>query len=86
MGVMDMAGGAAAGMNPMSAGLGALESITGGEAGPSTATSTVNNSTRNSAENGFKGGNLNMGSQNGLPMWALLAAGVAVFYIMMGKK
>lgn len=56
--------------------------LQGGSAGPSTATSTSN--TANNS--GFTGGVVNMGSNNGIPTWALVAAGVAVLYIMMNKK
>ncbi|MGF1736712.1 hypothetical protein L4D79_15175 [Photobacterium satsumensis] len=70
---------------------GAMTSLTGGgglqggSAGPSTATSTTTNSNSTSNESGFKGGSINMGSNNGIPTWALLLAGVAVFYIMVKK-
>lgn len=82
MGLESVAG-MAGGMNPASMGLGALESITGGEAGPSTATSTFNNSTTN--ENGFKGNTLNMGSKNGLPWWVIVLAALAALWILKGK-
>ncbi len=82
MGLESIAG-MAGGMNPATAGLGALESLTGGGAGPSTATSTSTNTTNN--ENGFKGNTLNMGSKNGLPWWVIVLGILAALWILKGK-
>ncbi|KMV29074.1 hypothetical protein AB733_20060 [Photobacterium swingsii] len=71
--------------------LGSLTSLTGGgglkggSSGPATATSTVTHSTKTTNESGFKGGELNMGSKNGIPTWALLLGGVAVLWILSNK-
>lgn len=62
---------------------GAMTSLTGGgglqggSAGPSTATST-SNTTNNS---GFSGGNINFGSNNGMPTWAILLLALGAAYV-----
>lgn len=60
--------------------------LTGGSSGPSTATSTnkTESTTRNSSD--FIGGSINFGSNNGLPMWALVGAGLVVGYWVFFRK
>lgn len=64
--------------------LGSLTSLTGGgglqggSAGPSSA-----GSSNDSASNiGFQGGTVNMGSNNGVPTWALVLGGLAAWYVL----
>lgn len=57
-------------------------SLQGGNAGPSTASSTFNNKTLN--DNGFRGNTMNMGS-NGLPWWVLVLAVLVALWIFKGK-
>ena len=70
---------------------GAMTSLTGGgglqggSAGPSAANGKTKNDTATNNKSGFTGGSVNMGSNNGVPTWALLLVGVAVFYIMVKK-
>ncbi|MGL4379658.1 MAG: hypothetical protein ACRCTB_00865 [Vibrio sp.] len=46
-------------------------------AGPSSAGSTTNNN------NGFTGGTVNFGSNNGVPLWMLIGGGVLAAYFLM---
>jgi len=52
-----------------------------GGGGPSANTSTTNNNS------GFTGNVMNMGSNNGVPTWAIIAGAIAVaVYLFKGKK
>lgn len=82
-GLAGMAG-AAASATPMGMAAGALKSLTGGSAGPSSAKSKSAFDLDNKASSGFRGGDLNMGSPRGIPTYYLLIAiiAVALFFLM----
>ncbi|KLU99711.1 hypothetical protein ABT56_22850 [Photobacterium aquae] len=71
--------------------LGAMTSLTGGgglqggSAGPSAAHGKNDNKTDSKNESGFRGGSINMGSNNGIPTWALLLGGIAIAYMVLKK-
>ncbi|EGR0412529.1 MULTISPECIES: hypothetical protein [Vibrio] len=62
----------------ISTGGGGLSADLGG--GPSSAGSTTNNN------NGFTGGTVNMGSNNGVPTWALVGGALIAAYWLFGRK
>ena len=66
------------GIPGISTGGGGLSADLGG--GPSANTSTTNNNS------GFTGGTVNMGSNNGVPTWALIGGALVVVYLMFGRK
>lgn len=77
--------GAAQNATPLGAAAGALKSLTGGHAGPSTATSRSAFDLNNHISNGFTGGDLNMGSPRGFPIWLIAAIGFFVFILFMSN-
>lgn len=67
--------------------LGSLTSLTGGGGftGGSSGPSTAGGQTSSNSSSGFTGGVVNMGSNNGLPTWAIVLGILAAVYVFTRK-